>query len=279
VRTWNLSSVWRLPVEGQTLWLKVVPPFFAHEGAVLDALSGGPVPALLGFERGRILMAESPGADLYGAVTADLLRMIDVLVALQDSCVARVDEFLSLGIADWRAPRLSRAIEAVFERNSAELPSDDRVTLERFVNDLSGRFAAIAACGLPDTLVHGDFHPGNFRGNADGLTLLDWGDCGVGHPLLDQSAFLDRISSDAVEPSQRHWHAAWKIARPGCDPARASVLLTPVAAARQATIYQGFLDSIEPSERPYHQNDPLNWLGRTAALARAERPSSGQTAS
>jgi len=30
VRSWNLSSLWRLPVEDQTAWLKCVPPFFAH---------------------------------------------------------------------------------------------------------------------------------------------------------------------------------------------------------------------------------------------------------
>ena len=40
VRSWNLSSVWRIPVSGQTVWLKVVPPFFAHEGRVLAALGG-----------------------------------------------------------------------------------------------------------------------------------------------------------------------------------------------------------------------------------------------
>src|SRR5262249_27058055 len=28
VRTWNLSSLWRVPVKGQTTWLKVVPRFF-----------------------------------------------------------------------------------------------------------------------------------------------------------------------------------------------------------------------------------------------------------
>ena len=38
VRTWNLSSIWRVPVEGQTVWLKVVPPFFAHEGPLLERL-------------------------------------------------------------------------------------------------------------------------------------------------------------------------------------------------------------------------------------------------
>src|SRR5258706_5034546 len=27
VRTWNLSSLWRIPVRGQDVWLKVVPPF------------------------------------------------------------------------------------------------------------------------------------------------------------------------------------------------------------------------------------------------------------
>src|SRR5690606_21522321 len=34
VRTWNLSSLWRLPTATGAVWLKVVPPFFAHEGAV-----------------------------------------------------------------------------------------------------------------------------------------------------------------------------------------------------------------------------------------------------
>src|SRR5688572_16066828 len=32
VRTWNLSSIWRLPTDGGTTWLKSVPPFFAHAG-------------------------------------------------------------------------------------------------------------------------------------------------------------------------------------------------------------------------------------------------------
>jgi hypothetical protein len=41
VRTWNLSSLWRMPVEGQTVWLKVVPHFFAHEGALLALMAGG----------------------------------------------------------------------------------------------------------------------------------------------------------------------------------------------------------------------------------------------
>jgi Ser/Thr protein kinase RdoA (MazF antagonist) len=118
--------------------------------------------------------------------------------------------------------------------------------------------------------VHGDLHPGNLRGGAEALTLLDWGDSAVGHPLLDEPAMLDRIPNEAVEPVRHHWHAVWRAMAPGSDPDRASALLAPVARARQAVTYQGFLDRIEPSEHPYHRADPLERLQRTAALVRAE---------
>jgi hypothetical protein len=65
--------------------------------------------------------------------------------------------------------------------------------------------------------------------------------------------------------------AAWKKAVPGSDPARAAVLLAPIAAARQAVIYRMFLDNIEPSEHVYHATDPLLWLTRTAELVREGR--------
>ena len=48
---------------------------------------------------------------------------------------------------------------------------------------------------------------------------------------------------------------------------RAASLIAPLAAARQALIYQGFLDAIEPSERPYHAADPAFWLARALDLA------------
>lgn len=47
------------------------------------------------------------------------------------------------------------------------------------------------------------------------------------------------------------------------------MLLEPVAALRQAVIYRGFLDGIEPSERVYHADDPPLWLRRAAELATA----------
>jgi aminoglycoside phosphotransferase (APT) family kinase protein len=195
--------------------------------------------------------------------------MIEVLVDLQRTWMGRCDELLALGLPDWRASSLIPAIESVVERNVADLTAEDQAGLSAFVSGLAARFAAVAECGLPDTLVHGDVHRGNFRGDERHLTLLDWGDCAVGHPLLDQPAFLDRIDVEDVEPCRRHWHALWRAAIPGSDPDRASLLLAPIAAARQAMIYQGFLDRIEPSEHPYHRADPAERLARAAVLARA----------
>jgi hypothetical protein len=271
VKTWNLSSVWRIPVNGQTIWLKVVPPFFAHEGPVLNRLAGQHVPTLIGHEGGRCLFADIAGQDLPHAELPLLLEMVTLLVDLQGQWVGRVDELLALGLPDWRAAALTAAICEVIQTTADELSVADRATLDGFARTLPDRFAEVAACGPGDALVHGDFWPGNVRGDEHELTLLDWGDCGVGHPLLDQSAFLDRIPRGAVRAVRRHWVERWRAAAPGSDPARAMILLAPVAAARQAVVYRHFLECIEPAEQPYHRSDPAARLRRTATLVRAER--------
>jgi hypothetical protein len=269
IRTWNLSSVWRIPIGDQSAWLKVVPPFFGHEGRVIAALTGRHVPTLLGYdESGRILLAEIPGDDMFEAALPQLLGMVTLLVDIQASWIGRVEALRAMRLPDWRGQSLSVAIADVVRRTGEELSEDERASLSRFVNELPARFAEIEACGLPDTLVHGDCHPGNFRGTARELTLLDWGDSGIGHPLLDQSAFLERVQPEHVETIKDHWNREWLARIPGCDPVRAEDLLAPVAAARQAVIYQRFLDNIEPSERIYHQGDPADWLSQTAALVK-----------
>ena len=268
VRTWNLSSVWRLPFDGGTAWLKVVPPFLAHEGKIVARLAGMRAPTLLAHDGGRMLMSEIPGEDLYDAGSDQLFAMVTLLADLQSRWMGRAADLILLGLPDRRAGALTEATGALVARIGDRLSSDQHDLLDRFVGNLSARWGRIADCGLADTLVHGDFHPGNFRGKALDLTLLDWGDSGVGHPLLDQSAFLNRIPADAVPAIRAHWTKTWKEKMPGCDPGRAAHLLAPVAAARQAVIYQGFLDNIEPAEHPYHRADPVAWLERTAELLR-----------
>ncbi len=265
VRSWNLSSLWCLPTSAGPVWLKAVPPFFAHEAPLIALLAAAPVPRLLGHGGGRMLLAHIDGEDLYGAPLPQCLAMIDLLVNLQAAWLGRAAELVPLGLPDWRAAAMAQALAALVERRAGELDSAPRAALQRFVAGLPARFDALAACGLPDGLVHGDFHPGNLRGRGGALTLLDWGDSGVGHPLLDQPAFLDRMPAAGVAQARSHWAAAWQRQLPQADVAGAAALLAPIAAARQALIYQRFLDNIETSERPYHEADVCHWLLHAAA--------------
>ncbi len=144
-------------------------------------------------------------------------------------------------------------------------PSDIRAPLIAFVGRIPGIFDEIASCGIPDTFVHGDFHPGNVRWSDGRPVILDWGDVGVGHPLLDLPAFIER-AGDQAQTLHARWMQRWAEAVPGGDPARAAELLAPVAQMRQAIIYQRFLDGIEESERVYHRADVPERLEAVAAL-------------
>lgn len=270
VRTWNLSSIWRIPTRDQTVWLKVVPPFFAHEGRLIASMQHPNVPHVLGYEGGRILLSEVPGRDMYDADLPAMLAMVKLLVEIQTDWQSRIDELIALGLPDWREQRLTDLIEDVFVRTQLQLDARDCTSLEKFLDELPRRFAELDACGIEDSLVHGDFHPGNVRELDGTLTLLDWGDAGIGHPMLDQPAFIERVPQDARQAIIDYWSQQWLLCRPGSNPKRASALIGPIAAARQAAIYRGFLDNIEPSERRYHEADPAVWLNRTADLLRQE---------
>ncbi len=275
VRTWNLSSIWRLPTAAGPAWLKVVPPFSAHEGPLLERLDTAFVPALLGRSGGRLLLADVPGSDRYGATGAELETMVRMLVRLQLDWTGRTDELLGSGVPDWRVEAFAPRAQALTAGAPARAPAggaaalgpDELRALDQLVGSLPERFAAVAGCGIPDGLFHGDFHPGNVRGTDGRLVLLDWGDSGVGHPLLDQSAFCERLSAADRARVLATWRRLWRDAVPGCDPDHAARLLAPVAALRAAVVYRQFLDSIEPDERPYHAHDPLIWLRRAAELA------------
>jgi hypothetical protein len=269
VKSWNLSSVWRLPTADGPAWLKVVPPFFGHEGAMIRRLDPDVVPPLIATEGHRVLLADVPGEDHWDAPLPVLLRVLGLLVGLQREWVDRVGELEQVGAPDWRPPVFVPAVTELVSRTAIDLDSATVATLRDLVAGLPERFAEVAECGVPDTLVHGDFHPGNTRGQPgpEGRSvILDWGDCGIGNPLLDQAAFLASIAAEKRDPIRTAWAQLWRDAAPGSDPDHAARLLEPVAALRQAHIYRTFLDGIEPDERVYHVNDPAHWLRRAAAL-------------
>jgi aminoglycoside phosphotransferase (APT) family kinase protein len=275
VRSWNLSLLLRLPTDRGTLWLKHAPPFMRHEGSVLKLVHdlGADVPAVIAADHanGIALLEDVAGDDMFDLDDALAVRMVRSLVALQHRTTSRLDVIKSTGCPDWTQAALLRDLAAMAARDDVrvDLEPSERAALDRLVGTLPSRLDALHTCGLADTLVHGDFHPGNYRFDGDRLVLLDWGDSGVGHPLLDMTAFLERFSPDRLDHVRAAWIAAWKEARPEADVARAAELIPPIAALRQVLIYRNFLDRIEASEQVYHREDPAFWLRRAITLANA----------
>ncbi|WP_426565574.1 phosphotransferase family protein [Angustibacter sp. McL0619] len=277
VKTWNLSSILRLPTANGPVWCKSAPPFFQHEGAIIAKVAQRHprlVPQLLGTDpaTGTVLMADVPGEDQWNAPAQRLADMIAAVVDLQDEWVGHADDLLALGLPDWRGKALADSLAAMLARADvrADLEPAELAGVDALAARLPARVGELDGCGLGDTVVHGDLHPGNWRYGPRGLLLLDWGDSGVGNPLLDLPAFLERVPAEHLDEVRRGWVRQWRARRPEADVERAIALVPPLAALRQALIYRTFLDRIEPDEHVYHRGDPAVWVRRAVQLSRDE---------
>ncbi|MEU5945956.1 aminoglycoside phosphotransferase family protein [Micromonospora sp. NPDC047465] len=251
-RTWNLSAIWRLDGPSGTAWLKQVPVFFRHEAAVLRwlgrAVPGRTSTLLADDGDGRMLLDHVPGEDRYGAPIEERLAMAADLHPVQVRSVADVAVLVAAGVPDLRAPHLAGWI-------CDRLSGHDTSSVEPLLTGLEARLDEVARCGLPETLVHGDLHPGNIRACAGRHVVIDWGDAFVGHPAFDVLRLAEGLDAAAARSVFEGWCARWRADVPGCEPERAVELLRPVAGLRMAAVYAMFLDGIEASERVYHATD------------------------
>ncbi|GLW32694.1 aminoglycoside phosphotransferase family protein [Actinoplanes regularis] len=263
-RTWNLSAIWRMDgPDGPVAWLKQVPGFFAHEPAVLG-LVGSVAPDLVPYvmaagDAGRMLLAHIPGEDRYGAGAELCVAVAEAFHPVQEYFAGRLNELA--GLPD-------RRLDTETFVNVAAPYLGDIDGLVELIDGLPERLAAVAACGLPDTLVHGDLHPGNVRTDGDGRpVIIDWGDSSIGNPAFDLLRLTEGLPEP--EPVVAAWSERWRRAAPGCDPERAVELLRPVAGLLGAATYAGFLASTEQSEWPYHAGDVPDCLVAAAQLGKA----------
>lgn len=262
VRTWNLSSIWRLSTPDAVVWLKEVPEFFAHEGAVLRWLARwqpGLAPHPLAVDHGRVLLADIAGQDRYHAPPAERLAVLAQLHQAQVAAVDAVPDLLALGVPDGRtAPMAARIRHTVLRFAAPEL-------VEPLLGGLEQRLAELERCGIPDSLVHGDLHPGNVRGTPDRLLVLDWADSCLAHPGYDLLRMVEGLTAPEAAQLTAQWCRWWRTARPGCAPERALELLRTLSAVRNAATYAHFLEHIEPAEWVYHEADVPRWLNIAAA--------------
>jgi hypothetical protein len=254
-RTWNLAAHFRLPTGQCPVWLKLTPAFASDEPAAIAAFASvdpALVPPVIGAGPGRMLLDHLPGEDCWDAPSEIITSAVQRLVAAQAALADRPAS-LPAGLPDRRTPVLAGQIQALLDGPvSADLTTGEIAAARRLLS----RFRLLDECGLPDTIVHFDFHPGNWRSDGGPPVVLDWADAHIGNPTVDGLRARDFLPESKRPIAARAWIEAWTSHRPGCDPARALAVAEPLAHLAYAVRCQEFLDGIEPSERIYHLGDP-----------------------
>jgi hypothetical protein len=95
---------------------------------------------------------------------------------------------------------------------------------------------------------------------------VDFSDAHFGNPVLDGLRVFEFLPEAKRPIAVRAWVDAWKVRWPGADPARALAVAAPLGHLVYAVRYQEFLDGIEPSERIYHLDDPINVIRKALKL-------------
>jgi hypothetical protein len=274
VRTWNLAGLFQIPTTQGPVWLKTTPPFAAREADVIGAFAqvdSHLVPAVVAADRagGRLLLEHVPGASGRDVPAATIRGAVRRLVRAQ-AALARRPGTVPAGLRDRTPLVLVDQVDRLLGGEAADdLTAGELAAARDLARCLPDLVAALEACGLPHTLVHGDFHPLNWISDGRRTVVVDFADSHVGHPVLDGLRPREFLSDRAWAHAVDAWVSTWSACQPGCDPARALAIAAPLGHLAYAVRYQEFLDNIEPSERRYHAGDPAQTI-RVALAAWAD---------
>jgi len=208
-----LSAVLRVDTAEGPVFLKapVAMPLFCDEPMMMATLArllphSVPTPLAIDADRRWMLTGDFGPVLRQGHPTTDVLQVLATGYArLQQATVPLLDVLLSSGAHDRRLPVLERQLDQLLADPdlAAGLPPDDRAGWLASGPALHGLCRRLAALGVPDTLVHGDFHAGNVAvtDTAVGseLVVFDWTDACIAHPFLDLPTLIDFDAGDHAE--------------------------------------------------------------------------------
>nr|WP_239062299.1 aminoglycoside phosphotransferase family protein [Streptomyces sp. SID13031] len=266
-KTWNLSCLIQLPAAGGGAWAKATGRFCSVDADVINHVHQYDValaPAVLGvdLENRWSLLAHAPGIDCWTPDPATVQDVVSRWVAVQASIAG--DE---LRVPKLLPEDLPAELDRLLAGEVSERLSPAELAKAHVLRDqLPGIISDLKAAGLPNTLVHGDFHPGNWRSDGTDRVIVDWADSYLGHPATDLQRLANWLPEEKRDLAIQTWVAAWQQHLPGSDPLRALPPISILIHVLGALTYQRFLDNIEPSERIYHESDPTDEI-RAAVLA------------
>ncbi len=257
-RLWGISATARVPTaDGGSAWFKAVFPPFRAEVAItrfLETAAPGAVPHVIAADEaaGWLLLDEVGAAPVGSAATDEQLgAAIRRLVQIQAGMAGREEELRAVGVADRPLRRLADDVAAAMgapaEIEGPEVAPERLATVVGWVRRHSDWLDAV---GLPETLVHGDFHVFNvFERNGEPV-IIDWSDAAISHPLLEIGPWFGHPMAPGDPESS--W-AAWLDALSSIGPVDAlrneRERVLALASAFQLVSYAAIVRALEPANR------------------------------
>ncbi len=209
LKSWYLSTVWRVPTTKGDRYFKASPPYAAQEVALAarwrdSKPDGVPGAIAIDVERSWVLTEDMQGRSLeqsrdigeWGAALRDYARF-------QQGAGAVANRYLADGYEDRRLERLPDLAAHLFASHAKLLSGLPTNHVDYDATRLRVLLPAIGElCGSSgdpaDALAHGDFHGMNvFRSGGRSL-FFDWAAAHVSHPFFD---VIELLSADDWMPS------------------------------------------------------------------------------
>ncbi|WP_331747047.1 aminoglycoside phosphotransferase family protein (plasmid) [Streptomyces sp. NBC_00853] len=257
-----ISAILKVRTECRDVWYKEYRSLFRREPHVVEWLAkhvGAAVPGVLAAGDTWWLAEEFP-EERPQAVEDPL----EALARVQIATSGRGDEIVALGCPEWTLGQIVSRAAAVSERDDL-IGREDANLIRSLLSRLEYAAEMVDRTGIPNTIVHGDFHSENVRWTDIGWFLFDWTDACVAHPFIDLAVALRYESVGSRAQRSAAYEAVWSEAFPRENVRRALKFTDAIGAAFQLVNYAEIIDSFE---HPVNEGESLalrDWVRRIEA--------------
>ena len=216
-----ISCLLEVPTTEGECFFKAVPHLFRSETVITERLTRlypQNLPSLIAVDHDRhwMLMRQLNGAQLDEKTEVEVWKgVVRRFAQIQADFVGRTEELLGWGCMN----RPLRSLPEEMDRLWGEL--DNPAKWKLFAVDegtvrllmpmaaqIKGWCEELAGYGLPDTLVHGDLHAGNFVLDGEHPVFFDWSDGAISHPFFDMPILMESGAAewrDEVQAYLERW--------------------------------------------------------------------------
>ena len=258
----GISALLRAPTAGPDLFLKAVfPPFHAEPVLTTRLAERFPttIPRVVAIEPDEgWLLVEDIGRNWIGDLPeadrpAGLRRGAETLVGIQRAAAgeaAMLAAMVAAGAPHRPLSTLAAEVEAATGPAGVAIAGGlEPERARRVVAAVRDAAAAVDALGIPESVVHGDFHSGNAGLVDDRVVIIDWSDAAIASPAVDLVTWIawseDRPAE--AEAATGAWIGAWHGLVDG-DALRVRIDdILIVGAAYQIVSYDGIRRALEPA--------------------------------